>query len=52
MSYYFKDVLDRNMVQTKIIDRGNDGHMGIIFKPYTKENLEIFDEIMDYFKNK
>ncbi len=52
MSYYFKDVLDRNRVQTKIIDRGNDGHMGIIFKPYTKENLEIFDEIMDYLKNK
>ena len=50
MSYYFKELLDKNKVQAKIIDKGNDGHMGIIFKPYTEENQTIIDEIIKYLK--
>ena len=50
MSYYFKAILDTNNVSSKIIDRGNAGHMGIIFKPYTEENLITLDEIVNYFK--
>ena len=50
MTYYFKGLLDKAKVENKIIDKGNDGHMGIIFKPYTEENLTIMDEIIHYLK--
>ena len=49
-SYYFKVLLDKNKVQEKIINKGNDGHMGIIFKLYTEENQAIIDEIIKYLK--
>lgn len=50
MTYYFEKVLSQAKVKNKIIDRGSDGHMGIIFKPYTEENTEIIDEIIGWFK--
>lgn len=50
MTYYFKNILDNSKVDNKIIDKGTDGHMGIIFKPYTDENMAIIGEILDYFK--
>ena len=50
MTYYFKNILDNSKVDNKIIDEGDDGHMGIIFKPYTEENMGIIDEILDYFE--
>ena len=50
MTYYFKNILDNSKVDNKIIDKGTDGHMGIIFKPYTEENMAIIGEILDYFK--
>lgn len=50
MTYYFKNILDNSKVDNKMIDKGNDGHMGIIFKPYTEENMGIIDEILDYFE--
>ncbi len=36
MTYYFEKVLSKANVENKVIDRGSDGHMGIIFKPYMK----------------
>lgn len=50
MSYYFKNILDKLKVKNKLIDKGNDGHMGVIFKPYTVENQLVLDEIIDYLK--
>ena len=50
MTYYFKNILDNSKVDNKMIDEGDDGHMGIIFKPYTEENMGIIDEILDYFE--
>ena len=49
MSYYFKELLDKNKIPSKIIDRGEDGHMGLVFKTYTKENLTIIDEITEFW---
>lgn len=49
MTYYFKKVLDNNYVDNKLIDIGTDGHMGIIFEPYTDENQEVIDNIQEYF---
>ncbi len=51
MTYYFKKLLDKEKVENKLIDSGEDGHMGIIFKPYTEENQIIIDKITDYLKN-
>jgi len=50
MTYYFKKVLDDNNVDNKLFDIGTDGHMGIIFKPYTDENQKIIDDIQEYFE--
>lgn len=52
MTYYFEELLNKVKVENKIIDRGKDGHMGIIFKPYTEENLTIIDEIINYFRKR
>ena len=52
MTYYFKNILDNSKVDNKIIDKGNDGHMGIIFKPYTEENQLILDDILNYLKER
>ena len=35
MSYYFKDILDNRNVENLLIDSGSDGHMGIIYTPYS-----------------
>lgn len=51
MTYYFEKVLSKAKVKNKMIDRNSDGHMGIIFKPYTDENTEIIDEIISWLKN-
>ncbi len=48
MTYHFKQVLSNYNVENKLIDKGSDGHMGIIFKPYTKENIRIIDEITNF----
>ncbi|NLL91166.1 MAG: alpha/beta hydrolase [Ruminococcaceae bacterium] len=50
MSYHFKRVLDYNNVDNKLFDIGSDGHIGIIFKPYTVENQKILDNITEYFE--
>ena len=50
MTYYFKKVLDDNNVDNKLFDIGTDGHIGIIFKPYTDQNQKIIDDIQDYFE--
>ncbi|NLJ70418.1 MAG: alpha/beta hydrolase [Clostridiaceae bacterium] len=50
MTYYFKKVLDDNNVDNKLFDNGTDGHIGIIFKPYTDQNQKIIDDIQDYFE--
>jgi 6-phosphogluconolactonase/glucosamine-6-phosphate isomerase/deaminase len=49
MTYYFKKVLDDHNVDNILFDSGNDGHIGIIFKPYTDENQKILDDIKEYF---
>lgn len=52
MTYYFKKILDNSKVDNKIIDKGTDGHMGVIFKPYTEENQIILDDILNYLKER
>lgn len=49
MTHYFKRVLDGHQVDHKLFDVGTDGHMGIIYKPYTEENQRIIDDVQEYF---
>ena len=50
MTYYFKKVLDDHNVANKLFDIGTDGHIGIIFKPYTDENQKVIDNIQECFE--
>lgn len=50
MTYYFKKVLDDYQVDNKLFDVGTNGHMGIIFKPYTDENQKVLDAIQEFFE--
>mgnify|MGYP001390696944 FL=1 len=50
MTYYFKKVLDDYQVDNKLFDVGTNGHMGIIFKPYTDENQKVLDAIQAFFE--
>lgn len=52
MSYYFKDILDNRNVENLLIDSGSDGHMGIIYTPYSENNQSIINQIDGYYKIK
>ena len=41
MSYHFADVLAKAGVECSLYDKGEGGHMGIIFEPYEESNSEI-----------
>lgn len=41
MSYHFVDVLKKNEIKYSLYDKGEGGHMGIIFEPYAEGNSEI-----------
>ena len=50
MSYYFKTILDKNKIDNKLFDIGSDGHMGIIYTPYSDINQNIIDQIDAFIK--
>ncbi len=50
MTYHFKKLLDDQGVDNILLDSGTDGHVGIIFKPYTRENQKRLDDIQQYFE--
>ena len=48
MTYWFKKVLEHYGVPHLLIDDGKDGHMGIIYKPYSEDNLKKIEEIKHF----
>lgn len=48
MTYHFDSVLEKNGVTHCLFDSGQDGHTGIIFKPYTEDNQETLGRIKEY----
>ncbi len=50
MTFHFEKVLAKFKVKNMLMDKGTDGHIGIIFKPYSKENLAALDEITGFWK--
>lgn len=41
MSYHFKEILEKAGVKCSLYDKGEGGHMGIVFEPYEEKNSEI-----------
>lgn len=50
MAHYFKKVLDDKNVDNRLFDVGSDGHMGVIYRPYTDENQQVLDSIQAFFE--
>ena len=50
MTHYFKKVLDDKNVDNRLFDVGSDGHMGVIYRPYTDENQQVLDSIQAFLK--
>ena len=48
MTYYFDGVLTQKGVEHRLFEYGKDGHTGIIFKPYTDENLAVLKSVREY----
>ena len=48
MTYYFDGVLNQKGVEHRLFEYGIDGHTGIIFKPYTDENLAVLKSVREY----
>ena len=51
MTYWFKKVLEHYGVPHLLIDDGKDGHMGIIYKPYSEDNLKKIEEIKHFLND-
>ena len=41
MSYHFTDTLEKAGVECTLYDKGEGGHMGIIFEPYEERNHDV-----------
>ena len=48
MTYYFDGELSQKGVEHRLFEYGKDGHTGIIFKPYTDENLAVLKSVKEY----
>ena len=51
MTYWFKKVLEHYGIPHLLIDDGKDGHMGIIYKPYSEDNLKKIEEIKHFLND-
>ena len=49
MTYHFNNLLEKKNVSHILLNNGFDGHMGIIYKPYTEENSQVISEIRKYW---
>ena len=48
MTYFFDGVLNRKDIGHRLIEYGKVGHTGIIFYPYTDENMAVLKTVKDY----
>ena len=45
MTFYFQKLLEKNGVSNTLSDRGPEGHMGIIFEPFSESGIKLLDSI-------
>ena len=51
MSYYFQDLLEKAGVANTLLDQGSEGHMGIIFEPFSDEGKQLLDKVDEFLKD-
>lgn len=49
MTFYFDKVLEKHRTEHRLILYGKDGHTGIIFVPYTDQNMAVLNQVKEYF---
>ncbi|MBP5775157.1 MAG: alpha/beta hydrolase [Clostridiales bacterium] len=49
MTFYFDKVLEKFGTEHRLILYGKDGHTGIIFVPYTDQNMAVLNQVKEYF---
>ena len=45
MTFYFQKLLEKNGVSNTLSDQGPEGHMGIIFEPFSESGIKLLDSI-------
>ena len=48
MTFHFDKVLSDKCCEHRLYMYGEDGHTGIIFKPYTERNIEVLKQVKEY----
>jgi acetyl esterase/lipase len=48
MTFHFDKVLSDKCCEHRLYMYGEDGHTGIIFKPYTQRNIEVLNQVKEY----
>ena len=48
MTFHFDEVLSDKCCEHRLFMYGEDGHTGIIFKPYTERNIEVLKQVKEY----
>ncbi len=49
MTFYFDKVLEKHGTEHRLMLYGKDGHTGIIFVPYTDQNMAVLKQVKEYF---
>ena len=49
MTFHFDKALENHKTEHRLILYGKDGHTGIIFKPYTEQNMAALTQVWEYF---
>ncbi len=48
MTFHFDKVLESQGTEHRLLLYGRDGHTGIIFVPYTEQNMAVIDQVTEY----
>lgn len=48
MTFHFDKMLESHNVEHRLFLYGKDGHTGIIFRPYTKQNIKVLEQVSEY----
>jgi len=51
MTFHFEKVLENKGAEHRLLLYGKDGHTGIIFVPYSDENMSVLKQVSEYLLN-
>lgn len=50
MSFYFQKLLEKSGVSNTLLDQGPQGHMSVIFEPFSEEGKQLLDKVDEILK--